>query len=490
MEATMLHAISASATADVPTLVDASHPDAELLALAPALESAMREREAFDRELDTRPGDPDAEENYARRKALTLAADEAAQRILAHRPKTAAGLLLIAHAAAAEADYLWDPAETDLDSAERGLRAVCDGLFTLVGVDWRGRPLAGAAAAPQPMASPDPIFGMIEVSRIALDAHAAALAAPDAMTPAGWARTAPAARAAREAWTALLTVTPTTAAGVTALARHATDQAARGDGLEADDLLAVLGTIGAAKLECDPTLAARGETMRTDPATDAQSAPATPEPLFVALEAHRSAHCEWLATLEGDDDEVVQKALSRRDAAFKAVLAVRPMSDAGRLAYAKHVLFEFAQIGIGSEIPPDLVIEAARMLNGWWSVSPTAMPPVAIEPTGAEAALHAALDAHLVAYAHRLHSATSAASDADARADDERRAFRNLLHMPLGTDGARVAYATAILGQACSVYGAECDALDRSSPLPTAYRNLAFGQHAPEPQASDLLAAE
>nr|USU30158.1 hypothetical protein NG677_12155 [Methylobacterium sp. OTU13CASTA1] len=450
----------------------------------------MREREAFDRDLASGLGDPDSEENYARRKALTLAADEAAQRILAHRPKTPAGLLLVAHAAAAEGDYLWDPAETDLDSAERGLRAVCDGLFTLAGVDWRGRPLAGAGATSQPKASPDPILGLIEVSRIALDAHAAALAAPDAMTPAGWARNAPAARAAREAWTALLTVIPTTAAGVTALARHATDQAARGDGLEADDLLAVLGTIGAAKLECEPTLAARGEPMGTDPAAEDLPSPVEPDPIFAALDSYHEAHGLWLATYAGANDDTIQTAVGRKDTAFQTLLATRPVTDAGRLAYAQHVLFEFAQIGIGCEIPPAQVAAAAHMLGGEKPVGSTSQPPKVIEPIAAEAALHAAIDAHILAFEARYQSVLRAKPDAERRTEEEREAFRTVLHMPLGTDGARAAYATSVLGRASSILATECEMTDHNSPLAVAYRNLAFGQHERTPQPSTLLAAE
>ncbi|WP_243937708.1 hypothetical protein [Methylobacterium sp. J-059] len=101
-------------------------------------------------------------------------------------------------------------------------------------------------------------------------------------------------------------------------------------------------------------------------------------------------------------------------------------------------------------------------------------------PLSAAAAVPIAIDRHMRAYAERLYAEAYGTADAGTRAEQERDAFRALLHTPLASDAERLAYATAIIARAAGVYGLECRGSTCAAWMPTAYRNLAFGEYAPE----------
>lgn len=214
-----------------------------------------------------------------------------------------------------------------------------------------------------------------------------------------------------------------------------------------------------------------------------------PDPTFAAAAAHRSAHIDWLATLKQPDDALRNAAMDRKAAAFETLLTTRPRTEAGRLVYVTQALFEFCHAADG---PPaeSWVREAGRQINGGFPITEESVPRLAIEPTAAGSALDAAIEAYDAAYAHRLYSAIAGEADVVERAEQEREAFRTLLHMPLGSDAARVAYAKAVLGRAVGYHGDECLGEGRTAPLAVAYRNLAHGQFWPEDEAPLPMAAE
>jgi hypothetical protein len=98
----------------------------------------------------------------------------------------------------------------------------------------------------------------------------------------------------------------------------------------------------------------------------------------------------------------------------------------------------------------------------------------------ASSAVSVAIHEHLRAYAERLYAQVYKMEDADTRAEQERAAFRTVLHTPLASDAERLAYAKAVIERAAGVYGLECHGNTRAAWMPTAYRNLAFGEYAPE----------
>ncbi|TXN26160.1 hypothetical protein FV227_05125 [Methylobacterium sp. WL119] len=99
----------------------------------------------------------------------------------------------------------------------------------------------------------------------------------------------------------------------------------------------------------------------------------------------------------------------------------------------------------------------------------------------ASSAVSAAIHEHLRAYAGRLYAEVYKTEDAGSRAEQERDAFRAVLHTPLASDAERLAYAKAVIERAAGVHGLECYGNTRGAWMPTAYRNIAFGEYVPEP---------
>lgn len=318
----------------------------------------------------------------------------------------------------------------------------------------------------------DPVLAAIAASRAALAEHIAACNATDSEAPAGDARRTAARDAAHAAWLALLSTRPTTVAGVQALAGYLVDHISNG---------------GAWDQHLDADALTLFRTIRTADLGDGLAH--HPDPVFAAAAAHRSAHIDWLATLKQPDDALRNAAMDRKAAAFEALLTTRPRTEAGRLVYVTQALFEFCHAADG---PPaeSWVREAGRQINGGFPITEESVPRLAIEPTAAGSALDAAIEAYDSAYAHRLYSAVAGEADVVERAEQEREAFRRLLHMPLGSDAARVAYAIAVLGRAAGHHGDECLGEGRTAPLAVAYRNLAHGQFWPEDEAPLPMAAE
>lgn len=126
--------------------------DEGLFALASELEAAARPYLAYDRDAEVTSADPDCEEAWETARRLYGAVRSVADRIFTHQPESLAGLLVLAHTAALTCSDSW---EDDPDNGGRDgqlLRFVCNALFRLVGVDWRGNALSDAEppAAPQP----------------------------------------------------------------------------------------------------------------------------------------------------------------------------------------------------------------------------------------------------------------------------------------------------------------------------------------------------
>lgn len=103
------------------------------------------------------------------------------------------------------------------------------------------------------------------------------------------------------------------------------------------------------------------------------------DPVFAPAEAHRSAHIDWLATLKQPDQDARDAAMERKTAAFEALVATRPTTEGGRLAYATQVLFEFCHAG--EQAPAkSWVREVGRQINGGLPITEESVPPMVIEP--------------------------------------------------------------------------------------------------------------
>ncbi|KMO30726.1 hypothetical protein VQ02_27605 [Methylobacterium variabile] len=114
--------------------------------------------------------------------------------------------------------------------------------------------------------------------------------------------------------------------------------------------------------------------------------------------------------------------------------------------------------------------------------SPARYTPPALVGAGAPSkTLAARIEAHELAYAHALFAQTYGEPDAQARKQAEEETFRALLHTPLQSDADRVAYALAVIERQTSALVAD-RSFGRDHPMPVAYRNLRFGEHAREPE--------
>lgn len=96
-------------------------------------------------------------------------------------------------------------------------------------------------------------------------------------------------------------------------------------------------------------------------------------------------------------------------------------------------------------------------------------------------AVTAALAAHEMAYGYALYAGAYGLPDIAERRQAEEEAFRALLHTPLTSDADRAAYAAAVISRQAHSLGdgsaTECD-----HPLAVAFRNIALGEHAREPE--------
>ncbi|QEE38823.1 MULTISPECIES: hypothetical protein [unclassified Methylobacterium] len=126
------------------TLSVVAHSDAALLALASELEAAARPYLAYDRDAEVTSADPDCREAWETARRLYGTVKAVADRIFVHRPESLAGLLVLAHAAALTCSDSWEDNPDNGGQDGELLRLVCNALFRLVGVDWRGRALPGA----------------------------------------------------------------------------------------------------------------------------------------------------------------------------------------------------------------------------------------------------------------------------------------------------------------------------------------------------------
>ncbi|TXM93551.1 hypothetical protein [Methylobacterium sp. WL116] len=123
----------------------------------------------------------------------------------------------------------------------------------------------------------------------------------------------------------------------------------------------------------------------------------------------------------------------------------------------------------------------AAGLNAGKDRRPDPADPLTASGLLASSAVSIAIHEHLRAYAGRLYAEVYRMEDAGTRAEQERDAFRAVLHTPLASDAERLAYAKAVIERAAGVYGSECHGSTRAAWMPTAYRNLAFGEYVPEP---------
>ncbi|KMO39306.1 hypothetical protein VQ02_10215 [Methylobacterium variabile] len=95
-------------------------------------------------------------------------------------------------------------------------------------------------------------------------------------------------------------------------------------------------------------------------------------------------------------------------------------------------------------------------------------------------ALSDLIEAHMLAYARCLHGMGEEGADVPALRAAEEEAFRALLHTPLTSDADRGCYAAAVIERE-NGFLVRGYAGTRNDPLSVAYRNLRFGEHAPEP---------
>lgn len=233
------------------------------------------------------------------------------------------------------------------------------------------------------------------------------------------------------------------------------------------------------------------DAMRLDmrqPVNVAEDCPPL-DPVFEVIAAYRSAHAIHVASLAqpGDADE---ELMERSDQAFEALLAARPATEAGRLAQLEQVVFGLAYMGHGCAPSEEWLTNVGRLVNGGLPVLADTLTPEAIEPVAADRELHAAIEAHFVAYGQRLHSEVYEWADVATSVEQELAAFQRLLHSRLGTDAGRVAYAKAVLGRAIGAHPEDCQGDGRTAPLAVAYRNLAHGQFWREDEVLRPIAAE
>lgn len=97
-------------------------------------------------------------------------------------------------------------------------------------------------------------------------------------------------------------------------------------------------------------------------------------------------------------------------------------------------------------------------------------------------ALAAALAAHEMAYGYALYTEAYGLPDLAERRQAEEEAFRALLHTPLTSDADRAAYAAAVISRQAHSLG-DNSATERDHPMAVAFRNIALGEHAREPEA-------
>lgn len=107
-------------------------------------------------------------------------------------------------------------------------------------------------------------------------------------------------------------------------------------------------------------------------------------------------------------------------------------------------------------------------------------PPGAGTPSKAVAA---ALAAHEMAYGYALYTEAYGLPDAAERRQAEEEAFRTLLHTPLHSDADRAAYAAAVISRQMHRLG-DGSATERDHPMAVAFRNISYGEHAREPEAT------
>ncbi|KMO32902.1 hypothetical protein [Methylobacterium aquaticum] len=97
-------------------------------------------------------------------------------------------------------------------------------------------------------------------------------------------------------------------------------------------------------------------------------------------------------------------------------------------------------------------------------------------------AVAAALAAHEMAYGYALYAEAYGLPDIAERRQAEEEAFRALLHTPLTSDADRAAYAAAVISRQAQSLG-DASATERDHPMAVAFRNIALGEHAREPEA-------
>ncbi|MCJ2068295.1 hypothetical protein MKK75_05645 [Methylobacterium sp. J-030] len=150
-------------------------PDTQLLALASELEVAARPYLAYDRDAEVTSADPDYKEALATGQRLFQDVKAVADQIFAQEPQSITGVLVLAHAAALVAEECWDDTTEIVGPDGRYLRFVCNGLFRLAGVDWRGRALPGREPPPAPAFSHDSALIPLAEAAIAEERTATAL---------------------------------------------------------------------------------------------------------------------------------------------------------------------------------------------------------------------------------------------------------------------------------------------------------------------------
>ncbi|KMO24946.1 hypothetical protein VQ02_34540, partial [Methylobacterium variabile] len=86
------------------------------------------------------------------------------------------------------------------------------------------------------------------------------------------------------------------------------------------------------------------------------------------------------------------------------------------------------------------------------------------------------------AYGYALYAEAYGLPDIAERRQAEEEAFRALLHTPLTSDADRAAYAAAVISRQAQSLG-DASATERDHPMAVAFRNIALGEHAREPEA-------
>jgi hypothetical protein len=240
--------------------------------------------------------------------------------------------------------------------------------------------------------------------------------------------------------------------------------------------------------------ASASRVIRRKSVADAASSPAQYDPIFNLIDQHRAALAAWEPHLEVTSrikcgtpafeaaEEAGRESQDTEIAAIRALVAARPATLGGLLALAEYLPDALVRTGMCDNDETGLI----SLRNVCHSVLQQA--GAIIEERDPVLDLIAA---HERAYGQRLFcSAYKPGTSAERLAiQAEERAYRAFLHLPLSTDGGRVAYATAVFNREMHKPTPRVEGIaGRDHPLAVAGRNLGFGEYARETWPGGRLA--